>query len=131
MIAVEPSFGEDNVTLTVTLEEMQSMIHGLTYGVEFASSFEEIIEEFSGGSDASVELTMLYNTEYNLSTYSTLCGLKSRSHALNLFYGELSVHCNRLFLSLPGETIVCTSHYSSILAHCYNKNHIIIMVMPP
>ena len=91
MIAVEALFREENITLTVTPEGIQSMIHGLTYGVELASPFGEIIKVFSGGSDASIELTMLYNTEYNLSTYSILCGFESRSHPLSLFYGEFII----------------------------------------
>ena len=88
MIAVEPSFGEENVTLTVTLDGMQTMVDGLAYGVVFTSSFEEIIGVFSDGNDASIELTMLYNIEYNLSTFATLCGFENRSNVLNLLYGE-------------------------------------------
>ena len=91
MIAVEALFREENITLTVTPEGIQSMIHGLTYGVELASSFGETIKVFSGGSDLSIELTILYNTEYNLNTYSTLCGFECWSRPLNLFYGEFII----------------------------------------
>ena len=88
MIVVEPSFGEENVTLTVTVDGIQSMIDDLTYGVIFASSFEEIVRVVPSGNDTSVELTMLYNIEYNVSTFATLCGFESRSYVLSLFYGE-------------------------------------------
>lgn len=90
MIVVQPSFGQKNVTLRLSLdlEGMQSMIDGLTYGIVFASLFEETILVFPAGNDTSVELIMFYNTEYNLSTFAALCGFESRSHAFSLFYGE-------------------------------------------
>ena len=92
IIAIEPLFGEENVTLTVILDGRKSMIHGITYGVEFISSFEEII--ISGSKIASiyhVQLTMLYNTEYNLTTFVILCGFESRSQPLSLFYSEFAI----------------------------------------
>ena len=92
MIAVEPSFGEENVTLRLSLEleGMQSMIDCLTYGAMFTSLFEEMIRVFSGGNgSASVELTMLYNAQYNLTTFIALCGYKNQSDTLSLFYSEL------------------------------------------
>ena len=90
MIAVEPSFGEENITLTVTLDGIQSMIGGLTFGATFTSSFGEIIN-FSGGNDAGVELIMLYNIKYNLTAFTALCGYENQLETLSLFYSEYSV----------------------------------------
>ena len=89
---IEPLFGEENVTLTVILDGIKSMIHGITYGVRFVSSFEEIIA--FGNKLTSVyhvQLTMLYNTEYNLTTFVILCGFESRSQPLSLFYSEFAI----------------------------------------
>ena len=91
-IAVEPSFREENITLRLSLETegMPSMMDGLTYSAIFTSSFAEIIRVFSGSNDsASVELTMLYNVQYNVTTSIALCGYENRSDALSLFYSEL------------------------------------------
>ena len=68
MIAVEESFGENNVTLRLSLERIQNnTIDGLTYGVVFTSLFEEIIKVVPSGNDTSIELIVLYNVQYNLS----------------------------------------------------------------
>ena len=90
MIAVEPSFGEESIILTVTLDGIQSVVDGLTYGVIFTSSFEELIRifNFTGGNDAGVELVMLYNVQYNLTAFTALCGYENQSDTLSLFYSE-------------------------------------------
>ena len=92
---IELSFGEGNVTLRVTLEMMQdnNMIDGLIYGVVLTSLFEEVAKVLSDASDgngSSIEMIMLYNAEYNLSTFTSLCGFENQSYVLSLFYGELS-----------------------------------------
>ena len=93
---IEPSFGESNVTLRVTLEDNNNklnMIDGLIYGVVLTSSFEEVakvLSDASNGDGSSIEIIMLYNTEYNLSTFTSLCGFENQSYVLSLFYSELS-----------------------------------------
>ena len=91
MIAVEPSFGEDNITLHVRLlEEMQTMINGLTYGAILTSSLEETMRVVLVGSDgANGELTIPYNVQYNLTTFAVLCGYENQSDTLSLFYSGL------------------------------------------
>ena len=91
MIAVEPSFGEDNVTLHVRLlEGMQIVINGLTYGAILTSSLEETMRVVLGGSDgANGELTIPYNVQYNLTTFAVLCGYENQSDTLSLFYSGL------------------------------------------
>ena len=89
MIAVEPSFGEDNITLHVRLlEEMHTVINGLVYGAIFTSSLEEAIRV--GSYDANVEMTIPYNVQYNLTTFVVLCGYENQSDTLSLkYYSEL------------------------------------------
>ena len=101
MIAVEPSFGEDNVTLHVRLlEGMQTMINGLTYGALLTSSLEETIRVGSDG--ANVEVTIPYNVQYNLTTFAALCGYENQSDTLSLFYSELIGLCAYKETSCPG-----------------------------
>ena len=88
MIAVEPSFGEDNVTLHVRLlEGMQIVINGLTYGAILTSSLEETIR--IGSDDANGEVIIPYNVQYNLTTFAVLCGYENQSDTLSLFYSGL------------------------------------------
>ena len=96
MIAIEPSFGEDNVTLYVKLslelEGMQIMINGLTYGAVLTSNSS--LETIRVGSDdANVEVTIPYNVQYNLTTFAVLCGYENQSDTLSLFYSELIIWC--------------------------------------
>ena len=91
MIAVAPSFGEDNVTLHVRLslelEGMQTVINGLTYGAVLTSSLEETMRVVLGGSGS--EVTIPYNVQYNLTTFAVLCGYENQSDTLSLFYSGL------------------------------------------
>ena len=93
MIAVEPSFGEENVTLhirlSLELEGMQIVINGLTYGVIFTSSLEETMRVVLGGIDG--EVIIPYNVQYNLTTFAVLCGYENQSDTLSLFYSELII----------------------------------------
>ena len=92
LTAIEQSFGESNVTVTVHLERTFAQnSYGLIYGVLFTSDsvIEEIRAMFSSNT-SSVELSgILYNTHYNLST--TLCGYETQSETISLFYGEDSI----------------------------------------
>ena len=91
MIAVEPSFGEDNITLHVRLSLELEGINGLTYGAIFTSnsSLEETIRIGSDG--ANVEVTIPYNVQYKLTTFAVVCGYENQSDTLSLFYSELII----------------------------------------
>ena len=89
VITIEQSFGENNIALMVTLdfERIQNR-YGIIYGVLLTSVSEQIKIEVSG--HASVQLTMSYNSMYNLSFFAMLCAYEMHSDPIHLFYGELS-----------------------------------------
>ena len=90
MIAVEPSFGDDDITLHVRLlEGMHTVINGLIYGAIFTSSLEETIRIGSDG--PNVEVIIPYNVQYNLTTFAVVCGYENQSDTLSLFYSELII----------------------------------------
>ena len=89
MTTTEQTFGEDNVVLMVTLD-LGGMhnIYGIIYGVSITSVSEQMKSVVSSQSNTSVQLTVSYNLEYNLSTFAMLCSHEIQSELIHLFYGE-------------------------------------------
>ena len=73
-------FGNDN--FTVTLE--WSQFSGETYSV--ATVPEAVHTSFIGST--SVQLVMLYNTQYNVNVTATLCGHRNSTGNLTIYYGN-------------------------------------------
>ena len=72
-------FGNDN--FTVTLEWSQTS--GETYLV--ATTPEAVYTSFT--TNTSVQLVMLYNTQYNVTVTATLCGHRSTTNIIT-YYGN-------------------------------------------
>jgi hypothetical protein len=73
-------FGTDN--FTVTLE--WSQFSGETYSV--ASVPESVHVRFT--TNTSVQLVLLYNTQYNVIVTATLCGYRNATTNLIIYYGN-------------------------------------------
>jgi hypothetical protein len=72
-------FGADN--FTVTLE--WSQFSGETYSVATVPESVHLISTMS----TSVQLVMLYNTQYNVTVTATLCGHRNATN-LVIYYGN-------------------------------------------
>ena len=91
-IGLEQSFGENNVTMTVSLDlERGCNRPGIIYGLLFTSDSSVVSEPTKGiisGYNQSTQLTVFYNSQYNLSVFSNLCGHELQSEVIHIFYGE-------------------------------------------
>jgi hypothetical protein len=73
-------FGADN--FTVSLE--WSQFSGETYSVATVPESVYLISTMS----TSVQLVMLYNTQYNVTVTATLCGHRNAATNLVIYYGN-------------------------------------------
>ena len=79
ILVISEEFGADNVTVTVEWTQVE----GVTYQIIIVP--QTLITSIG---ESSIQLILLYNTNYNLSVESTLpCQHQAQSHVL-LFYGE-------------------------------------------
>ena len=81
-------FGND--TFTVTLE--WSQFRGETYS---AVTVPEAVHMMVTG-NGSAQLVMLYNTEYNVTVTTNLCGHRNASSFTTIHYGNC-MHCWEIF----------------------------------
>ena len=81
-VAISEYFGTNSVI--VTLEWIQES--DVTYNV---SIFPQVPVEILRGS--SVQLPLLYNTDYNVRVIATVCGQNNATTTILLSYGEISV----------------------------------------
>ena len=93
-IDLEQSFGENNVTLTVLvdLERVHNM-SGLIYGILFTTltSSAQMERIIIISDNTSIYLIVSYNSHYNLSVFSNLCGHELQSNPIHIFYGECHI----------------------------------------
>ena len=75
-------FGND--AFTVTLEWPQ--FSGETYSVVTIPGPEAVHKSFT--TNTSIQLVMLYNTQYNVSVTATLCGYKNATNFTEVYYGN-------------------------------------------
>ena len=89
-IDLEQSFGENNVTLTVSVDLERAHMSGLIYGILFTTSTSSTqMERIIIISDnTNIYLIVSYNSHYNLSVFSNLCGHELQSDPMHTFYGE-------------------------------------------
>ena len=80
-------FGHDNFTVTLALWPQFS---GETYTV--ATALEAVHTRFT--TNTSVQLVMLYNTQYDINITATLCGCKSAINFTTIHYGNFVVLYN-------------------------------------
>ena len=68
------------------------------YNISLSVTPDLIEDTVSTGTDNNyVQLTLLYNTHYNVSAVATLCRESSHPNIIELFYGEfVVVHWNEL-----------------------------------
>ena len=91
---LEQSFGENNVTMTVSFNLERGCDRarsGITYGLLFTSDSSVVSEQTKrivSSNNQSMQLTVSYNSQYNLSVFSNLCGHELQSEIIHIFYGE-------------------------------------------
>ena len=80
MVNTSEEFGADNVTVTVEWTQEEGAVYKIIIVPQVPMTFI---------GDSSVSLTLLYNTDYNVSVEAALpCRRQAHGHIL-LFYGEL------------------------------------------
>ena len=79
------NFGVDDITVTLSWAEQES---DMSYNVTVVP--QVTMRLIPGSKRASVQLTIFYNTLYNVSIVATLCGHNIFSTAIGLSYGEFS-----------------------------------------
>ena len=77
-------FGLDNITVIL---EWHNEGGGVSYSASVTT--ESLAVEMLTG-HASIELVLLYNTQYNLSIVASLCGVNSTTSITELNYGEFN-----------------------------------------
>ena len=88
-MGLEQSFGENNVTMTVSLDlEKGCNRSGIIYGLIFTSDSSIASEQTKKIVSDNMQLTVSYNSQYNLSVFSNLCGHELQSEIVHIFYGE-------------------------------------------
>lgn len=92
MTVIKQSFHERNITLTFHLAVRRTLDTEIsTYGIQFTSDFavKQIRIDFeSSANTTTAELSISYNIWYNFSAFAILCGRKTQSETISLFYGE-------------------------------------------
>ena len=75
------------MTVTLDLEGAYNR-SGIIYGIIITSSAVSEQTERVVSGNMNIQLTMSYNSQYNLSVFSNLCGNKLQSELIHIFYGE-------------------------------------------
>ena len=82
MVSTSEEFGADNVTVTVEWTQEEGAI---LYGIIIVPQ-----EPMTSIGDSSIQLTLLYNTNYSVSVEAALpCQHQAHGHIM-LFYGEFN-----------------------------------------
>ena len=83
--------------ISVILEKI--LIQEYAYGVSYSVSVVVVPQVAMITNRTHVELTVHYNTLYNISVIGSFCGHNSESATIGLFYGEFLVSEARFFES--------------------------------
>ena len=87
----EQLLGLYNVNITLEIHQpTQNGSYGALYNISFSITPEA---EIVSTDNNYVQLILQYNTPYNLSAVTSLCGQISDSTTIELFYGECLVAC--------------------------------------
>ena len=86
-------FGQNNVTISLVMRmPTQNASYGTLYNISLSITPDPIGDIVSTESNY-VQLTLLYNTRYNVSAVATLCRESSDTTYIELFYGKsVTVH---------------------------------------
>jgi hypothetical protein len=91
-MGLEQYFGENNVTMTVSLDlEREYNRSGIIYSILFTTSSALAVEQTERiifSDNKSMQLTVSYNSQYNISVFSNLCGHELQSEIIQIFYGK-------------------------------------------
>ena len=97
-------FGLDNITVIL---EWHNEGGGVSYSASVTPEslrVEMLYENVTG--NASVELVLLYNTQYNLSIVASLCGLNSAMSITELNYGKFNTVKRQFFMRVSKLIII-------------------------
>ena len=96
-------FGLYNVTVTLDTHNTmptQNALYGALYNVSLSITPDPIGDIVSTNTESNyVQLTLLYNIRYIVSTVATLCRESSDPTITELFYGELVCGCSLNFVA--------------------------------
>ena len=96
-------FGLYDVTVTLDTHNTmttQNDLYGALYSISLSITPDPIGDIVSASTDNNnVQLTLLYNTRYIVSTVATLCRESSDPTITELFYGELVCGCSLNFVA--------------------------------
>ena len=107
-------FGLNNITVTLTINmSTQNASYVELYNISLSITPDPIRSDtFATSIDYNkVQLTLLYNTHYNVSAVATLCRVSSHPNIIDLFYGEsliaCSFHTNQVTCCICVHTALC------------------------